>query len=500
MWEHQSLFRVSAQLFAEGIFNLLDRNLRPEVFLLGLASGREEDDPQSVVVEPTSLRYSPAEFGGIKTLASSFEASDLNPRDNVYHLHPQDHDRMEKQHWYELVCKATDQTLQEIVARRGENRRCFCSTPLSLNGYLVVVVIQLSADTYNSYYTLPGKPGPNRPCSLPHAAVLEFLHECTRALREADTADNEQPVLDRDYNEVLRGAGRRLMLRISPGNAHGLYDACLGVAALRHEGDEGRGTMLLGRRQHAAITPVLTLETPVPLRDHRSIRKLLELTEGSTGLVSDAAHVFGLGHPVAQDSPQYEPLATVHFTNHYGWELRHAGHTLMRVVSNTPRLPQGKVQADNFARVIRQVFPDVDDAGVEYLWELALEASNQSHGTMLCITAGAKPEAERLRRQCFRVVPRAMTPPVLRQASSIDGAVLIEPSGVCYAIGVILDGQATEKGDSSRGARYNSAVRYTSSSPYPCLAIVVSEDGWIDLLPSPQHSAAAPAVLNAAAR
>ena len=40
MWEHQSLFRVSAQLFAEGIFNLLDRNLRPVVFLLGLASGR----------------------------------------------------------------------------------------------------------------------------------------------------------------------------------------------------------------------------------------------------------------------------------------------------------------------------------------------------------------------------------------------------------------------------------------------------------------------------
>lgn len=484
MWEHQSLFRVSAQLFAEGIFNLLDRNLRPEVFLLGLASGREEDDPESVVVEPTSLRYGPADFGGIKTLATAFEAADLTPRDSVYHLHPQDHDRLEKQHWYELVCRATDQTLRELVAARGENRRCFCSTPLSLNGYLVVVVVQLAADTYDSYYCLPGKSGPTRPCSLPHAAVLEFLHECVRALREADTADNEQPVLDRDYNEVLRGAGRRLTLRISPAGAHGLYDACLGVAALRHEGDEGRGSVLIGRRQHPAIVPVLTLETPVPLRDHRSIRKLLELTEGPTALVSDATQVFGLGHAVPETDARHEPLAVIQFTNHYGWELRHAGHTLMRVVSNTPRLPQGKVQADNFARAVRQVFPAVDDAGVAYLWELALEASNQPHGTMLCISAGAKAEAERLRRQCFRVVPRPMTAPVLRQASSIDGAVLVEPSGVCHAIGVILDGQATEKGDTSRGARYNSAVRYVSSSPYPCLAVVVSEDGWIDLLPS----------------
>ncbi|MGI4871960.1 MAG: diadenylate cyclase [Janthinobacterium lividum] len=487
MWEHQSLFRVSAQLFAEGIFNLLDRNLRPEVFLLGLAAGREPDDPQGIVLEPPSLRYQPDEFGRIKALASSFEA-DAGPRENVYHLHPQDHDRMEKQHWYELVCRATAQTLDEVVANRQENRSSFCSTPLSLNGYLVTVVVQLAADAYHSYYCLPGKAGQTLPSSLPHAAVLEFLHECTRALREADTADNEQPVLDRDYNEVLRGAGRRLMLRVSPGNTHGLYDACLGVAALRHEGDEGRGTMLVGRRHHAAIIPVLTLETPVPLRDHRSIRKLLELTEGNTGLVSDASHVFGLGFPVLEDHAQYEPLATIHFTNHYGWELRHAGHTLMRVVSNTPRLPQGRVQAENFARVLRQVFPDIDTAGADYLWELALEASGQSHGTMLCISAGAKPEAERLRRQCFRVVPRPMTAPVLRQASSIDGAVLIEPTGVCYAIGVILDGQATEKGDSSRGARYNSAVRYVSSSPYPCLAVVVSEDGWIDLLPSALHA------------
>lgn len=487
MWEHQSLFRVSAQLFAEGIFNLLDRNLRPEVFLLGLASGREENDPHSVVIEPPTLRYSPSDFAGIKTLAATFEV-DAGPRDNVYHLHPQDHDRMEKQHWYELVCRATEQTLLELVESRQEERRSFCSTPLSLNGYLVVLVVQLAAGPYNSYYTLPGKASSTRPASLPHAAVLEFLHECTRALREADTADNEQPVLDRDYNEVLRGAGRRLMLRISPGSAHGLYDACLGIAALRHEGGEGQGTMLLARRQHAAIVPVLTLEAPVPLRDHRSIRKLLELTEGRTGLVSDASHVFGLGYMVEEDDEKYEPLATVQFTNHYGWELRHGGHTLMRVVSNTPRLPQSKVQADNFARVAHQVFPDLSSDEISFLWELALEASNQSHGTMLCISTGAKPEAERLRRQCFRVVPRVMTTPVLRQASSIDGAVLIEPNGTCYAIGVILDGQATEKGDSSRGARYNSAVRYTSSSPYPCLAVVVSEDGWIDLLPSALHA------------
>jgi hypothetical protein len=482
MWEHQSLFRVSAQLFAEGVFNLLDRSLRPEVFLLGLASAKETDEPDAVVLEPATLRYSPTDFQDIKARAAALEV-DKGPQDSVYHLHPNDHDRFEKQHWYELVCQATETTLNTLTATRHENRRSFCSTPVSLQGYLVTVVLQLSSDCYDNYYALP-KPGSGRPANLPHAAVLEFLHDCTRALREADTADNDQPVLDRDYNELLRSAGRRLMLRVAPAGTHGLYDACNGVAALRHEGDEGIGTMLICRRQHPAVVPVLTLETPVPMRDHRSIRKLLELSEGHTALISDASHVFGLGQLVPESDSQYEPLVTVHFTNHYSWEMSHAGNVLMRVVSNTPRLPQGRVAADNFARILRIVFPSLDVDSIEYLWDLAQQATRQPNGTILVITTGAAQEAKRLTRQSFRVVPRIMTPSVLRLVTNIDGAVLIEPNAMCHAIGVILDGLATDKGDSSRGARFNGALRYVNSSKYPVLAVVVSEDGWIDLLPS----------------
>ena len=482
MWEHQSLFRVSAQLFAEGVFNLLDRSLRPEVFLLGLASAKEADEADAVVLEPTSIRYSPADFRHIKAQAADLEV-DAGPKDVVYHLHPNDHDRFEKQHWYELVCRATEATMNALTASREENRRSFCSVPVSLQGYLVTVVLQLSADCYEGYYALP-KHSTGRPANLPNAAVLEFLHDCTRALREADTADNDQPVLDRDYNEVLRSAGRRLMLRVAPAGTHGLYDACNGVAALRHEGDEGIGTMLVSRRQHPSIVPVLTLETPVHMRDHRSIRKLLELSEGHTALISDASHVFGLGQLVPESDSQYEPLVTVHFTNHFSWEMSHAGHVLMRVVSNTPRLPQGQVAADNFARIVRIVFPKLNADSTDYLWDLAQKASTQPTGTILVISTGAAQEAQRLTRQCFRVVPRIMTPSVLRLVTNIDGAVLIEPSGMCHAIGAILDGLATEKGDSSRGSRYNSALRYVNSSKYPALAVVVSEDGWIDLLPS----------------
>lgn len=479
MWENQSLFRVSAQLSADGIFNLLDRSLKPEVFLLGLASAREASEPEAIVVEPSSHRYQPHDFRAIKAQAAALEPD--GPREVVYHLHPLDHDRFEKHRWYELLRRAAEHSLNDLVGLRAEDRVNFCSLPVSVGGYLVIVVLQLSAEVYTSYYALPGPAGPTRPASLLAATVQEFLQDASRALRESDT-DDDRPVLDRDYNEVLRAAGRRFMLRAAAGS-HGLYDACNGIAALRHEGDEGVGTMLISRRNHPAVVPIMTLESPIPLRDYRRIRKLLELSEDRNALITDASDVFGLGYLVEPTDPQYEPLFTVHFTKHYSWELSHADHVMMKVVSNTPRLPQGTVDELNFAAAIRRVFPGVDAAGVAYLWELTLKATAQTNGTILVISEGAAQEAARLTRQCFRVSPRLMTPSVLRLVTNIDGAVLIDPAGTCYAIGVILDGLATEKGDSSRGSRYNSALRYVESSRYAVLVIVVSEDGWIDLLP-----------------
>jgi hypothetical protein len=130
------------------------------------------------------------------------------------------------------------------------------------------------------------------------------------------------------------------------------------------------------------------------------------------------------------------------------------------------------------------MWPAMTDGTVQLLWELALKSTTQPSGTILIISEGAGYEAQRLSRQCFRVAPRFMTPSVLRLVTNIDGAVFIDPHGTCFAIGAILDGLATERGDASRGSRYNSALRYVESSRFPTLAVVVSEDGWIDLLPS----------------
>jgi DisA bacterial checkpoint controller nucleotide-binding len=99
------------------------------------------------------------------------------------------------------------------------------------------------------------------------------------------------------------------------------------------------------------------------------------------------------------------------------------------------------------------------------------------------VSGAADEEAKRLKKQCLRIEPIELTPDLVRRLSSIDGAILIDPKGICQAIGVILDGMATSEGDPSRGARYNSAIRYIASTQSPTICLVVSEDGHVNMLP-----------------
>jgi DisA bacterial checkpoint controller nucleotide-binding len=103
---------------------------------------------------------------------------------------------------------------------------------------------------------------------------------------------------------------------------------------------------------------------------------------------------------------------------------------------------------------------------------------------MLVVHRNASEEAARLIPQAQQVLPQLLDSKLLPAVTSIDGAVLVDPTGTCRAVGVILDGHASGKGDSSRGARFNSAVRYHETQNGECLVIIVSEDGMINLLPN----------------
>ncbi len=69
--------------------------------------------------------------------------------------------------------------------------------------------------------------------------------------------------------------------------------------------------------------------------------------------------------------------------------------------------------------------------------------------------------------------------------TAIDGAILADFDGKCFAIGAILDGESIQKGDVGRGSRCNSFANYVQwiSEKYGecCFAVIISEDKMINI-------------------
>jgi DNA integrity scanning protein DisA with diadenylate cyclase activity len=158
----------------------------------------------------------------------------------------------------------------------------------------------------------------------------------------------------------------------------------------------------------------------------------------------------------------------------------------MTVEHGQPSLPREPLDQQSFHEAMLRTFGAVVAESVGRIWKCILQATKQKHGTMIVISDHACEEAQRLQNQCTAIKPISLQPKRVALLTAIDGAVLIDCRGRCYAIGVILDGLSSDLGDPSRGARYNSAVRYietaTRNHNRKCLAIVVSVDGLVDLV------------------
>jgi hypothetical protein len=215
------------------------------------------------------------------------------------------------------------------------------------------------------------------------------------------------------------------------------------------------------------------------------MRKLLEVScRSDLSLLTDGETVYGLGalgseYEVAEESA-FDLLVVGEGT----WELRHGDTSLLRVQFGAPQLPRLPLERWRFEDIFERVFADVRSRRAERLWQFATAAAQAEHGTMLVVSQAAEHEAERLQAQALPVEPAVPSASTIVRLTGMDGAVLLGPDGTCYAMGMIIDGTASDVGDRSRGARYNSAVRYLGSSPNPTMIILVSEDGMIDLLPN----------------
>ena len=484
VWPYQARFCRTAQALADELFGLLDDDLHPMVQLLALPT---DAALPTRVLEAGAEALPAGPFTGVVARGKDLQYASLWTSTDRDDLTPA---VLRRRREGRGLRGAVQEVLNELDADRPYVH--FAGWPILINGYFILTVLRFQRKALrahpsllpNRFYT-DGKPLAS---SLAMAALYRFNEEAMKNLTEPEPGAGVMS-RPREAEELLRAAGRSFLdtpaqaLGLDPAVAQ-LFVTCNTISSLRYEGAESVGRLLLARRYHPNLEEIFALTCPTPLTDYRAVRKLLEMTTPDVHLLADGENVYALGRQVGHYDTAREDLFAVNFITHYAWELQHGTHLLLRAHYGLPGLPRTRLSRASFRRDLKRIFDLTDASKVEKLWDVVLEASRQKHGTLLVITTEALAEADRLKLQCTLIEPVPLTPLITRLITAIDGAVLLDPEGYCYSIGVILDGTASGRGDGSRGARYNSALRYVESSRYPCLAVVVSEDGLVNVLTS----------------
>ncbi|HVT07748.1 MAG TPA: DNA integrity scanning protein DisA nucleotide-binding domain protein [Polyangia bacterium] len=351
-------------------------------------------------------------------------------------------------------------------------------------GYHLVPILEFSSVARSELptYKVDGVPTlARRAVGLFDACVAEtldwFAGELTKGLYKAPR------IATQDVEAILRNAGSMVMGAVqshtSPESIFGgdLFVSLDRVSMQRHERAEGRGTIVFLTREYLSAWAPVFLEESVPLGRTQWVRKLLEVCHGEMCLASGGRSVDAL---VARSELGPGTLV-VEFQAQHRWTLSADKRLLMRVENGIPTFPTYGLPRERFESAFRRVFPSYGE-NVDPVWQTVSGMLSADHGALIVISADAESEAKKLATQGTPIAPRLLRKAESMSVARVDGAILIDPQGLCHAFGVVLDGSASDAGTPARGARFNSAIRYVVGSPQR-LAVVRSEDGQVDLLP-----------------
>lgn len=477
MWGYQDHFRVGLEFRTKGVFEKLGAEAEPKVFLVGLRRpGFGLGHP--VCVEPEDGEWSVTLFEG---LSEAVEAA--------IHKHPlQQMLYGDELSMREKPTRIRQLTIADEVKRRLEDedrrlgQRSFCSEACSVGEYDVVCVLQIPERLFAQYPSIDLTwQGEQYETNLVLACIRQILEEGRRALFVPDPGRLDTDTM-RTAEEIIQVAASYFMRSpFLPGRfcTTDLFEHLNRLSQLRYEGSAGVGRIVLAAADDPNVEYVLRLKEPVKLLQTRWARKLLQMATGKAALIAQYGDITGLGQVSDVSAPPY----SIEFLDHHQWDLRRGDQILMRCRFGEARLPQEPIGRDRFVDNMRQVFAKIDEPSIARFLKVLDLLTQLPHGSSVIIAEDAAEEAARLSNQGTVIAPVPLSKDLLERATAIDGTILTDPQGVCHAIGVILDGQAVDESTPSRGARYNSALRYVAAGSVPRMAFVISEDRTLDVVP-----------------
>ena len=478
MWAYQRYFRVSVEIeVREALSQIgLQTDDRVKVLLIGLAT--EDGLRHEVCIEPEN---GPLVVGDLRSVKKrTHEIIKADPESTVSYTDPRFHEQGKRRLIHHSRARAIAEAIQE--SRKFEGLLFFASNPAPIAGYDVYTCVGIPHDAleFVPCFNNPMKDD-YRFSHIEESFVQAIINTC---LTRAENAlyrpywREERFVLG-DRNEIVRVSATRFVDGVTYALAplpNDLFSFVSEVSSTTYERSGAKGHLVLTSPDKLANKLKVTFQNRVRLRETRSVRKLLELTDETQALLTDGQEIYGLGQCIPAPD-----VARITIDGHARWFLSVDDIVLMKVAYEHATLPKQILDKDLFRDVAGRKVAALE---VERIWDIFQCALDSGHGTTIVISEDPVSEMRRLAQEALAIKPEYLDPKDVARLGRVDGAIMLGPDGRCHAFGVILDGLATSSGDRARGARFNSSVRYQRASEIGTVVIVISDDGTVNLIPN----------------
>lgn len=256
----------------------------------------------------------------------------------------------------------------------------------------------------------------------------------------------------------------------------------LNISKTREEGAWARGTLFFTDPQRLKeivfITKIQKHERPV-ISNVKHIRKLLVAVENSDRkLVSDGCTIIGI---TDSDIPDY--AITADFRGDHGF-LMLGNEKIASFFDGSFHSTTREAKMVELEELLLDSDLDTEKSTLlfQLISHLVHSAGSRRHGCTLVVDLSSPPA--RLSGHVLEPSLSLLEPKNLRLACSflkIDGAVHITSDLCIHGFGCLLDGKAISWENMARGARYNSALRFSADNSQ-VIIVVVSADRPVSII------------------
>lgn len=475
MWRYQQNFRLAVKRELERALSDIGLVTKVQTLLVGFAT--TDEVKHQLCIEPEDGPLTTIHLSD--TLELAIELYRTDPASELIHWNSEVH---QSRHQHLKLRARAEALVRKIEASVVfSSMQFFVSTSAPIRGYSVHTCVGIATQDLDALaaleddyidFTHVGK-------SLQHKVINECLRRADRALYLPDPGVGIGVLGSTD--DIVKAAADSLiegMVYRTGGLASDLFRAVNNFTSLSYErANNAKGCLIISDTDKVAGRSHIRFQKPISIHNSRNMRKLLELSDDSTILLSDDEQVYGLG---ADDT--INDSIKIRVRGYADWEASFNGIALIRVRSGHAKLPpKPPITRERFADLAERTVGSIE---LNHIWSVIDEAQMSGHGMTLVISHDPYGETARLGSQAVPTVPHCLNPADIVRLGRVDGAVILGPDGLCYAFGVILDGEAEQgRGDPARGSRFNSAVRYQRTKAPNSLIVVISDDGMVDLIP-----------------